>query len=76
MADQAEELLDYLEDNEEVANDGKLEDNKPKTSTYSGVSLAGFRDFLLKPELMRAITDCGFEHPSEARVYSSGYPGR
>jgi ATP-dependent RNA helicase UAP56/SUB2 len=25
----------------------------------------GFRDFLLKPELLRAISDLGFEHPSE-----------
>ena len=25
----------------------------------------GFKDFLFKPELMRAITDCGYEHPSE-----------
>jgi len=23
------------------------------------------RDFLLKPELLRAISDLGFEHPSE-----------
>lgn len=27
---------------------------------------SGFKDFLLKPELLRAIVDCGFEHPSEA----------
>merc|ERR1712037_518057 len=26
---------------------------------------SGFRDFLLKPEVLRAIVDCGFEHPSE-----------
>jgi superfamily II DNA/RNA helicase len=26
---------------------------------------SGFSDFLLKPEIMRAITDAGFEHPSE-----------
>jgi len=30
-----------------------------------GIQSAGFRDFLLKPELLLAITDCGFEHPSE-----------
>lgn len=33
--------------------------------SYVGVHSTGFRDFLLRPELMRAITDCGFEHPSE-----------
>ena len=30
------------------------------------VERSGFKDFLLKPELLRAIVDCGFEHPSEA----------
>ena len=33
--------------------------------SYVGIHSTGFRDFLLKPELLRAITDCGFEHPSE-----------
>jgi ATP-dependent RNA helicase UAP56/SUB2 len=28
---------------------------------------SGFRDLLLKPELLRAIIDCGFEHPSEVQ---------
>ena len=28
------------------------------------------RDFLLKPELLRAISDLGFEHPSEGLSYS------
>ena len=28
------------------------------------------RDFLLKPELLRAISDLGFEHPSEGRARS------
>lgn len=35
---------------------------------YSGVHISGFRDFLLKPELNRAIQDCGFEHPSEGAL--------
>jgi hypothetical protein len=26
-------------------------------------------DFLLKPELLRAISDLGFEHPSEGKFY-------
>ena len=33
--------------------------------SYAGAHSSSFRDFLLKPELIRAITDCGFEHPSE-----------
>ncbi|CAD0097781.1 unnamed protein product [Aureobasidium mustum] len=35
--------------------------------SYVGIHSTGFRDFLLKPELLRAITDCGFEHPSEVQ---------
>lgn len=34
---------------------------------YVGIHSTGFRDFLLKPELLRAIADCGFEHPSEVQ---------
>ncbi len=33
----------------------------------TGVHTAGFKDFLLKKELNRAIVDCGFEHPSEVQ---------
>ena len=32
---------------------------------YVGIHATGFKDFLLKPEILRAIVDCGFEHPSE-----------
>lgn len=32
---------------------------------YVGIHSTGFRDFLLKPELLHSIADCGFEHPSE-----------
>ncbi|MCJ1434231.1 Suppressor of the cold-sensitive snRNP biogenesis mutant brr1-1 [Xylographa pallens] len=35
--------------------------------SYVGIHATGFRDFLLKPELQRAIADCGFEHPSEVQ---------
>jgi ATP-dependent RNA helicase UAP56/SUB2 len=36
-----------------------------KKGSYVGIHATGFRDFLLRNELIRAITDCGFEHPSE-----------
>ena len=36
-----------------------------KKGSYVGIHSTGFRDVLLKGELLRAITDCGFEHPSE-----------
>ncbi len=32
---------------------------------YVGIHTSNFRDFLLKPELLRAVVDCGFENPSE-----------
>lgn len=38
-----------------------------KKGSYVGIHSTGFRDFLLKRELLRAITDCGFEHPSEGQ---------
>jgi ATP-dependent RNA helicase UAP56/SUB2 len=40
-----------------------------KKGSYVGIHSTGFRDFLLKPELLRAIVDCGFEHPSEGQLY-------
>lgn len=68
-----EELLDYS-DSEEIAvqpstatTEGDASNNKSadKKGSYVGIHATGFRDFLLKPELLRAIGDCGFEHPSE-----------
>lgn len=67
-----EELLDYEDDDQEtgeqqngvvdaVATEGK----KDVKGNYVSIHSSGFRDFLLKPELLRAIVDCGFEHPSE-----------
>jgi ATP-dependent RNA helicase UAP56/SUB2 len=41
--------------------------NVDKKGSYVGIHSTGFRDFLLKPELIRAISDCGFEHPSEGQ---------
>lgn len=32
---------------------------------YVGIHATGFKELMLKPELLQAITDCGFEHPSE-----------
>ena len=38
-----------------------------KGAGYVGIHSSGFKDFLLKPELLRAVVDCGFEHPSEGK---------
>ena len=32
-----------------------------------GVGASGFQSFFLKDELMKSISECGFEHPSEGR---------
>jgi len=38
-----------------------------KKGDYVTLHSSGFRELLLKPELLRAIADCGFEHPSEVQ---------
>ncbi|XP_065916782.1 spliceosome RNA helicase DDX39B-like [Dysidea avara] len=79
MADDAgiePELLDYDEienetggDQQNDANQGAEEPKKEVKAkgAYTSIHSSGFRDFLLKPELLRAIQDCGFEHPSEVQ---------
>lgn len=71
-ADPSEELIDYEEDealqvsapSTSIAAEKK---DGPVKKGYVGIHSTGFRDFLLKPELLRAIGDCGFEHPSEGK---------
>lgn len=67
MADN-DDLLDY-EDEEQTEQlvDGSRDTpaKKEVKGTYVSIHSSGFRDFLLKPEILRAIIDCGFEHPSE-----------
>ncbi|UKZ74050.1 Suppressor of the cold-sensitive snRNP biogenesis mutant brr1-1 [Trichoderma virens FT-333] len=72
-----EDLIDYSDEeigaNEAAApSNGKKGEaaagnNVDKKGSYVGIHSTGFRDFLLKPELLRAIGDCGFEHPSEVQ---------
>jgi ATP-dependent RNA helicase UAP56/SUB2 len=72
-----EELLDYEDETETAlppsapncpggAATPAGESEKEKKG-YVGIHSTGFRDFLLKPELLRAISDLGFEHPSEVQ---------
>jgi len=72
-----EDLIDYSDEEPQVpeapangaagAAKGLAADDAAgdKKGSYVGIHSTGFRDFLLKDELIRAITDCGFEHPSE-----------
>jgi len=77
-----DDLIDYEEEDENQVQEqlnaaaaqagssadvGSSEDKKDKKGSYVGIHSTGFRDFLLKPELLRAIVDCGFEHPSEVQ---------
>ena len=81
MATHEEDLIDYsdeeLQANDGVATGAAAANGDQKKGdlgvtgattakgSYAGVHAQSFEDFLLKPELIRAITDCGFEHPSE-----------
>merc|ERR1712179_544869 len=40
---------------------------KEVKGAYVSIHSSGFRDFLLKPEVLKAISDCGFDHPSEVQ---------
>merc|ERR1712188_199796 len=62
-----EDLLDYEDDVGNIAEGEKKEGAEAGKKGYVGIHTSGFKDFLLKPELQRAIQDCGFEHPSEVQ---------
>jgi ATP-dependent RNA helicase UAP56/SUB2 len=64
--DNNEELVDYEDDEQEVVLAKDAVDSKKKGS-YAGIHASGFRELLLKPEILRAIQECGFEHPSEVQ---------
>ena len=72
---QEDELLDYEEEDAEHEQTGNgaeaaTDVKKAVKGSYVSIHSSGFRDFLLKPELLRAIVDCGFEHPSEGELIS------
>ena len=76
MADN-DDLLDYEEEdqNEPAISNGTVE-KKDVRGNYVSIHSSGFRDFLLKPEILRAIIDCGFEHPSEGECRHSQFSSR
>jgi superfamily II DNA/RNA helicase len=64
-----EDLAQYSseeEDNIELGGEEEKEKTKKK-DIHIAVHDSGFNDMLLKKELLRAIGDCGFEHPSEVQ---------
>eukprot|EP00933_Yihiella_yeosuensis_P062857 TRINITY_DN65866_c0_g1_i1.p1 TRINITY_DN65866_c0_g1~~TRINITY_DN65866_c0_g1_i1.p1 ORF type:complete len:462 (-),score=113.62 TRINITY_DN65866_c0_g1_i1:28-1338(-) len=58
-----EDLPDFDEDEKKEAD--KSDDSTAKPTAV--ITASGFKDFILKPELMKALVDCGFEHPSEVQ---------
>lgn len=69
-----QDLVDYEEQEEQVEKDkvsgvsGGAEDVEGTgRGNYVAIHASGFRDFFLKPQLLRAIGDAGFEHPSEVQ---------
>merc|ERR1711962_1337305 len=69
-----EELLDYEDEPEaEIGGEGEVAaetvqaPNGKVKGNYVSIHSSGFRDFLLKPEVLRSIVECGFEHPSEVQ---------
>ena len=64
MADVADDILDYEDEPTEPSADTPATNGttqKDVKGTYVSIHSSGFRDFLLKPEILRAISDCGFE---------------
>lgn len=60
-------LLEYDEEEGDAGAEAEAageEEKKTVKGSYVSMHSSGFRDFFLKPELLRAIVDCGFEHPS------------
>jgi ATP-dependent RNA helicase UAP56/SUB2 len=66
---QEEELLDYEEEEVAAGEEGAAKGGDQAKKGYVGIHSTGFKDFLLKPELLRAIQNCGFEHPSEGASF-------
>merc|ERR1719317_615129 len=62
-----EDLVEYEEDQEELQEETQEESAQDIKGSYAGASTASFQDMLLKTELMSAIRDAGFEHPSEVQ---------
>eukprot|EP00931_Biecheleriopsis_adriatica_P050970 TRINITY_DN2952_c0_g1_i1.p1 TRINITY_DN2952_c0_g1~~TRINITY_DN2952_c0_g1_i1.p1 ORF type:complete len:435 (-),score=121.80 TRINITY_DN2952_c0_g1_i1:31-1335(-) len=65
MSKKEDEDLPDFDDDDSGKADGSAEKTAKKDS--GGITASGFKDFLLKPELMKAIVECGFEHPSEVQ---------
>ncbi|TYH05436.1 hypothetical protein ES288_A08G083100v1 [Gossypium darwinii] len=66
-----EEFLDYEEEDEKAPDSASTKAADFAKKGYVGIHSSGFRDFLLKMELLRSIVDSSFKHPSEV-TYNGG----
>nr|POE86881.1 isoform 2 of dead-box atp-dependent rna helicase 15 [Quercus suber] len=64
-----EELVDYDDEEANAPASANKVNGETVKKAYVGIHSSGFRYFLLKPKLLRAIVDSGFEHPSEEHTY-------
>jgi ATP-dependent RNA helicase UAP56/SUB2 len=67
LDDDIDNLAEYDSDEETTAEAPEAKVAEKSKDTYVAIHSSGFREFLLKPELLRSISDCGFEHPSEVQ---------
>lgn len=81
LANENQVLIDYNDEEDAQVNAAPLQDEKSVTTKYlkwnrydfyrghyAGVGGSGFQSFFLKDEIMKAISECGFEHPSEGKI--------
>eukprot|EP01121_Diplochlamys_sp_Union-15-3_P015285 TRINITY_DN5024_c0_g1_i1.p1 TRINITY_DN5024_c0_g1~~TRINITY_DN5024_c0_g1_i1.p1 ORF type:complete len:348 (+),score=56.36 TRINITY_DN5024_c0_g1_i1:51-1094(+) len=64
------ELAEYDSDDEQTVtntNQQASELQKGGIDSHSALHISSFKEFLLKPELLKAISDSGFEHPSQVQ---------
>mmetsp|Transcript_6636 Transcript_6636/g.11571 ORF Transcript_6636/g.11571 Transcript_6636/m.11571 type:complete len:435 (+) Transcript_6636:64-1368(+) len=62
----ADDLPDF-DGNAAGAEDGEEDGKDGRQEGAADIRASGFRDFVLKPEVLQAIVECGFEHPSEVQ---------
>uniref|UniRef100_A0A7S1LAQ1 RNA helicase n=1 Tax=Neobodo designis TaxID=312471 RepID=A0A7S1LAQ1_NEODS len=67
MADNKPELKDFDGDDDAPQQTSVAQPMGVGLGTHAAVGLGGFKDFCIKAELMRAIAENGFEHPSEVQ---------
>jgi len=66
----ADEDLPQYDSDSDKEEEGAAAKPAQSAAGHISTSAASFRDFLLKPEILRAINDCAFEHPSKVQEES------